>query len=202
MPPRHFIVRERTHLEVIWEFVKDSPKYLRVRPDTGHLGLDIAYLLVICAAHAVLSKSFLATVTFVDLVTPWVVIHCVRLSFPRAMVIMTLGALFLETRTNIASGTYLCAFWCITVMLMWLRDSISWIYMVPWTVIFAASAVWIVVLETAILILSRGLAPVDPLYIFKQITHILLVVMIGNMICYANFGTRFDTRETANDAHL
>ena len=131
------------------EFALESPNFSAqeqhsgwwpVRPCTGVWWADILWLTVVAALNEHILPSIFGGSMPIDILTPWLVISFVVGSPLQVFGIWLLGAMFLETASNVPRGVYLCSYWMILSILLLSRRTLSWKLVVPWFVTFFTSS--------------------------------------------------------------
>jgi hypothetical protein len=157
--------------------------YLRFRPHSGRLWLDLILLLVVGALHHTVLPSLTRSLVPIDLMTPWLVTVFVLETLPRAALLALFGALIVETHTAAPAGLYIVAYWVILVALYLTRGTLSWRHAFPWVVTFLLSQAWVIGFETFVLSVSSGGFPFGIKYVVSQVARLLISVPLGLLLC-------------------
>ena len=173
--------------DVSWEDFQNwavtLPGYLRVRPDTGRLWLDIVYLLVIVAAQYTAVPFVMGSWFTVDLVTPWILVAFVKLPPHRYLTLGLIAGLAWETHSSAPIGTYICAYWILAVIILMIRETFSWHHWIPWLSSFAVAQVWVITFEAVVISVSRDPTIFDFYYSFAQLLRTGFAVAFGALLC-------------------
>ena len=156
---------------------------LKPRPNTGKLWQDILFLIVVVMVQVSLIPSLFGSYIKVDFVTPWLAISFVRQKGLQGTLLLVVAALAIETHSSIPSGLYLCVYWIMANIIMQVRPTLSWRHQIPWLVMFAVSAIWVVIFEAFVIAFIRGIAELDLLYWFLQLIRVGLATGFGMLLC-------------------
>lgn len=159
------------------------PSYLRVRPDTDRLWLDIVYLLIIVAAQYTAVPFFMGSWFTVDLITPWLLVAFVKLPPHRYLTLGLIGGLAWETHSSAPVGTYICAYWILGAIILTIRETFSWHHWVPWLSSFAVAQIWIITFEAVVISVSRDPSIFDFYYCFAQLLRTGFTIAFGALLC-------------------
>lgn len=163
-------------------FTQTLPEY-RPRPHTGRLWLDVFYLFVIAALEQSLLRSLTGTYLVFDLLTPWLLLGVVQRRPGSAITITALAALVREAQSSIPAGTYLCAYWIITSIIVQVRPALSWRNISSWFAMFAVSSLFLIVFSVFVELLLGGEAHLDVVFSLSAFLQVVVSVSFGLMLC-------------------
>ena len=126
-----------------WSMWKSQLKGWRVRPNTGSLPKDIAYILFIVFMQTTVLPTLLGSAGVFDFITPWIVVSAVRQRPLQATVLAMITAFTLETKLAVPAGIYLCSYWILINIFFQIRPALSWRYRTPWLASYALASFWI-----------------------------------------------------------
>lgn len=152
------------------------------RPNSGSLYKDAIYILLLVFAQTTLIPALFGTMAFLDLMTPWLVITCVRQYPLQATLLCLLGALGLETRLAVPAGIYLCNYWILANVIFQFRGALSWRYKTPWFVSYLVAGLWVILFESFVIaFLHRNWLP-EPAYIVQQVLRLGFGIAFGMLL--------------------
>lgn len=157
--------------------------WVKIRPYTGRIVLDLVFLLIVGALHETVLPSLVGSVLLVDLMTPWLVTTFVAAPLPRALLLGTFGALILETHSAAPAGLYVTVYWMIAVVLRITRGTLSWRHAFPWAVTFLVSELWVILFESFVIGVGDGGNPFDLRYVLTQAARLVASVLLGMLLC-------------------
>lgn len=137
-------------------YAAQAVPFVRLRPASGRLWLDIVFLLVIGVLHSAVAPTFTGNWLFLDLITPWLTVHFVTQSLPKAALLGAIGALIIETHVAAPAGLYFCAYWVVIVTLALTRSTLSWRHAFPWLVTMTATEAWVIGFESFVRLVNEG----------------------------------------------
>ncbi len=181
---------------------KELPQYGKVRPDSGKLWLDIIYLCFVAAIQFVVDGSLLGRVADIDFITPWLVINWIRMPLAKSMLMAAVGALIIETHSSAPMGLYFSGFFSAVIAITLLKDSISWIYLMPWVSTVAAVCGFAVLLETLAIVLGRDSGQINYWYFFSQFSRLLIAYCSTWIVCHYRFNLRFASLQPIYDENI
>jgi hypothetical protein len=163
-------------------YAAQAAPYFRVRPASGKLWLDAVFLLFVGVLHHAVAPTFTGNWLYLDLITPWLVVHFVTQSLPRAALLGAIGALILETHVAAPAGLYFCAYWVIIVTLQLTRSTLSWRHAFPWLVTMAAAQAWVIGFETFVRLVNEGPGTFRLEDLLHQLTRLIAASLIGLLL--------------------
>jgi hypothetical protein len=152
------------------------------RPNSGSFVKDLLFVLLLVFAQTTLLPAFFGTMSFIDLITPWLVVTCVRQHPLQATLICLLAASTLETRLAVPAGLYLCNYWILANVIFQFRGALSWRYKTPWFVSYLVAGLWVILFESFVIaFLHQNWLP-QPAYIFQQLLRVVIGVVFGMIL--------------------
>lgn len=115
-------------------------------PGRGSFWLNMAGLLLIVTLQFSVIPS-LAGARYLDFVTPWLTYHFITMRTGSAMLQGIIGSLALELHGSAPAGLYLCAYWVMGLVIISIRQHISWRNPAPWISVMMISQLWIILFE-------------------------------------------------------
>lgn len=160
-------------------YAAQAAPFVRLRPATGRLWLDIIFLLVIGVVHNAIAPTFTGNWLFLDLITPWLTVHFVTQSLPKAALLGAIGALMIETHTAAPAGLYFCAYWVVIVTLQLTRSTLSWRHAFPWLVTMTATEAWVIGFESFVRLVNEGTGAFHLEDLLRQSTRLVAAALFG-----------------------
>ncbi len=158
--------------------------WLRFRPHSGRLWLDLIYLLIVGALHFTMIPTLTGSWLPIDLMTPWLITCFVSEPLPRGALLGLAGAIILETHSAAPAGLYVCAYWVIATVLYFTRFTLSWRHIFPWVVTFFLGEIWVVGFETFVGAVNEGGYQFDWKFVLAQIARVLAAVALGLLLSH------------------
>ncbi len=131
------------------------------QPDSGLLWLDMFQILILATLQLSVFPSFTRGYLSIDLLTPWLVISLVRQMPWRAAILGAFTALLIETHSAVPAGLYFCAYFVIWVVILNVRDAISWNHFLPWFATATIATAAVTAFEALVVFLVNGNAQLD-----------------------------------------
>lgn len=154
-------------------------KKWRPQPNTGSLGKDLLFILVVGFLQITILPFLFGTLGFLDLITPWLVITFIRQRPLSGHILGLIGALIVETRLAVPAGLYICAYWILANVIFLVRPALSWRYKTPWLVSYALASIWVILFEAFVLNFLQTASLNQPVYIAQQVIRFLVTVSFG-----------------------
>lgn len=162
--------------------MKHELRLWKPKPNSGSLLKDSIFLLALVFLQSTLLPALFGTMAFFDLLTPWLVITCVRQRPLQATLLCFIGAWALETRLAVPAGIYLCSYWILANVIFQFRGALSWRYKTPWFVSYLVSGLWVILFESFVIgFLHQSWIP-DATFLLQQIIRLTVSVSFGMLL--------------------
>lgn len=132
-----------------------SKKYLIPRFHSGTLIGDLYFLMVMLFIQTTLIPKIIPNIT-TELITIWLCLFSVFLSPLRCILFGFLAALGLETHYLVPASFYMFNYWIVGILIVLVRNHISWRNYWPWLTTFLLASLWINTSETFMLIVKSN----------------------------------------------
>ncbi len=152
-------------------------------PHTGKLWLDIVYLILLIALQVSVLRTITGAFRVIDLITPWFAISVLRKRPVTATVYAVFAGFILESQYTLPMGTYFCAYWIISNLIVQVRPALSWRYSSSWLALFGFASLFVAVFELFMVLFISGKLPTDPMYFGAAALRILVAIAFGMVLC-------------------
>lgn len=146
------------------------------KPCNRRFMMDVIYLLLVITLQVTILPSILS-VYCIDLLSPWLAIIFVVYKAPRSMLLALIGSLTYENHSSVPAGLYFSAYWVLGILIILVKNHLSWRNILPWVTTAALSEFWIILFESFVSVLKNGHS------IFTA--HDLLMIIIRLIIATA-----------------
>ncbi len=151
----------------------------RPRPNTGQILKDVLFVLWIAFIQTTIFPSLFGVNGYVDLMTPWLVVTCIRQKPLQAMLLASCGALVLETRLAVPAGIYICTYWILCSFLIQIRPALSWRYRLPWLVCYLGATLWVLLFESFVINFLQADLLLKPHYYLQALLRLGVATGFG-----------------------
>jgi hypothetical protein len=168
---------QRTYQQELWNpalLLKRLP-----RPFGANPWIDVGYIAAITILQTAILPTFLPKQLVTDLLTPWLAVAVVLLPTHRAIPLILLSALLIETRSAAPAGLYITAYWILGTVVTLSRNAISWNNRAPWLSLVIFSEVWIFGAEYLVALLAGQEASMDYRLYLYQAARIAMSAFFG-----------------------
>ena len=132
--------------------------------------VDVCYVGAIAIIQTTILPTFLPRGMVLDLLTAWVAIAIVLLPTSRALPLIVLAGLLVETRSAAPAGLYITAYWMLATAIILSRNAISWTNRSPWLSLVIFCETWMFAAEFLVALLAGQEPPLNyRFYIFQAI---------------------------------
>lgn len=162
--------------------LKDGLRAWKPRPNSGSLLKDSIFLIVLVFVQTTLLPAVVGTMSCFDLITPWLVIICVRQQALQATFLCLFGAWVLETRLAVPAGIYLCSYWILANVIFQFRGALSWRYKTPWLVSYSVASLWLILFESFVIGFLHHTWMPEATFALQQVLRLVISVGFGMLL--------------------
>lgn len=131
--------------------------FLKPRVNSGYLLMDALFICLLMAIQRSILPDLIPVPYFeADLLTPWVLVSVVQMSYRRAAFIVIFASIVSETHSSLPIGTTFVAYWIFFNVLHFFRDLLSWRHLVPWFSTFFLVIFWTGIFEWFVMAVLRA----------------------------------------------
>lgn len=155
--------------------IVDLVEAYRFRPHTSNFAIDLVFLVVLICLEETLVSSVLGPHLTVDLLTVWVACSVLQKQAGPAFVYAVCAALMQESRTSTPAGTYVCAYWILSILIVHFRPVLSWRFFTPWMAMFFAANILVITMSLLVVFVSSSYAN----FTFWHLVSFLFRIAVG-----------------------
>ncbi len=149
------------------------------RPDSGSFLLDLLHLCMLAAIeHTIIPHQTLGALR-IDILTPWLFVFFIFAPLHKSLPLAIIAGLLQETRSTAPAGMYMSAYWSAAVTLNFIRYTLSWRHIGPWTVTLISCMAWVIAIETLVIAVTQDPGRLDWRYALSQILRTAIATAIG-----------------------
>lgn len=148
-------------------------------PDSGSFLLDIFHVFMIAALEQSMIPQQSMGVFRIDILTPWLFVFFVFAPLRKSLPLAIIAGLIQETRSTAPAGMYMSAYWSVAITLHFIRHTLSWRHIGPWTVMLASCMAWVIAFETLVIAITQDPGRLAWRYGFGQIFRTSIAIGIG-----------------------
>lgn len=154
--------------------------WLTPRPLSESLARDAFHIVMILAIQCSILPSLTGDRFYIDLLTPWMIFIFVNASPWKILVLSAFAAFGLETHLSVPAGLYFCAYLVFAMIVIVIRNHLSWRRLVSWLTMFSLFSLWVMGLETFFSLLKvQDTEHYEPLYFAFLIPRFVVAVGFG-----------------------
>ena len=153
--------------------------FLTPKPDTGNLGLDVFYIILVTSFQLAILPSIAFLPDF-DLLTLWLIFIFVKVNLSKGIFFAFIGALALESHGTYPSGFYVCSYWLMVILVNLIKNHISWRNLLPWHVVLIVSQAWLILFEVFVFsVKTETIMVFDSSYALGVFARLSIAVLSG-----------------------
>ena len=130
------IVRLRDIWQNFWEHSVPSPQ-------AGQIRYQFIAIMLLAFIQLTILPSMLPAMVFIDLLSPWLALSLVFHSHFRAYLLTLISGILLETHLPVPIGFILSPYFCFAVLVLNIRNHISWRRISSWVTLLAIFQLWL-----------------------------------------------------------
>ena len=174
------IARAQAIWQSFWEQSVPSPQ-------AGQIRYQLVAIMLLTFVQLTILPSILPAMVFIDLLTSWLALSLVFHSQFRAYLLTLLSGIILETHLSVPIGFILSPYFCFAVLVLNIRNHISWRRISSWVTLLGAFQLWLMGFKLLFAIMHYEK---HPLISVNQLAQFLITaigsVLFGLLLIYKN----------------
>jgi hypothetical protein len=149
------------------------------RPDCGSFPVDLFHLILLAIIETTVVPHKTLGLFRIDILSPWLFVFFVFGPLHKTLPLAILGGLLQETRSTAPAGMYISAYWSVAVTIHYIRHTLSWRHVGPWSITLLSYMAWIISFETLVIAVSQDVSRLNFNYAINQTLRAGLATVIG-----------------------